>query len=584
IRTMAADGQTNTVAISPVQGSDDVEVDAANNVYVHNNGYGTLRRYAPNGTNTLLYDRFDALIRCFDADANGNVYFVDAGYGQLKKVAANGTVTTLASGFGRPNGIAVDGSGNVFVAISGKVLKLAAGETTPVEISTGYGTIGGIAIDKEGRIYVADRTNEQIYRIDPTGGYHSDYLPDGLTINETTGVISGTPIAIGASVLKNYTITAYNGADKTSTTLGIAGKSQNADLANLQLSKGSLSPGFAKATTSYNVHVDNTITTIMVTPFNDDPTATVKVNATSVTSGTASLPINLNVGDNTITVIVTASESNTKTYTLTVNRDGPIETTYPTTTQTYALNVPITPLVPAGTRFVSPPGFGLPSTVWKGGLGSGFDLAVDTANNVYIAGGSQPLRKISPDGQTVTVIDAQINSSSVTIDKLGNIYTLYESPALVKMYSSNGTFIKNITPALDRPVSIAVDAKQNLYIADFGTNRIIKILAGSNTVVPVYSGSDIRYIEADAEGNVFYLQGRSIYKIPANGGATVTLASGIDALSSIALDASGKVYYSNSYDKFIAMLPGNGRPAVLVASNLQNLAGIVIDNYGNTLS
>ena len=45
-------------------------------------------------------------------------------------------------------------------------------------------------------------------------------MPEGLTFNTTTGVISGTPTALSSNTL--YTITAINTTDRTSTTINIA--------------------------------------------------------------------------------------------------------------------------------------------------------------------------------------------------------------------------------------------------------------------------------------------------------------------------------------------------------------------------
>jgi len=97
-------------------------------------------------------------------------------------------------------------------------------------------------------------------------------------------------------------------------------KSSNADLSDLALSSGTLSPVFTAGTTSYTASVGNDVTSITVTPTVADSKATVTVNGTNVTSGTASSAISLNTGTNTITVVVTAEDGSTKTYTVVVTR------------------------------------------------------------------------------------------------------------------------------------------------------------------------------------------------------------------------------------------------------------------------
>jgi hypothetical protein len=60
---------------------------------------------------------------------------------------------------------------------------------------------------------------------------------------------------------------------------------------------------------------------VTITPTTNQANATVKVNGVTVTSGSASGAITLNVGSNTITTLVTAQDGvTTKTYTIVVTR------------------------------------------------------------------------------------------------------------------------------------------------------------------------------------------------------------------------------------------------------------------------
>ena len=93
----------------------------------------------------------------------------------------------------------------------------------------------------------------------------------------------------------------------------------NADLANLTASQGNIG-AFDPTLTTYSGKVVSSVSSITVTPTAYDPDATVTVNGTAVTSGTASGIINLNAGSNTITIAVTAENSITKTYTINITR------------------------------------------------------------------------------------------------------------------------------------------------------------------------------------------------------------------------------------------------------------------------
>ena len=112
--------------------------------------------------------------------------------------------------------------------------------------------------------------------------------------------------------------TSYSPVD-TFTTL-----KNNALLSGLVLSKGTLSPVFAANTTSYTCTVNNNINSLTLTPTTADSTATVTVNGTPVTSGTASSTLALTQGDNVINTVVTAQDgTTTSTYTVTITRLAP---------------------------------------------------------------------------------------------------------------------------------------------------------------------------------------------------------------------------------------------------------------------
>ena len=104
--------------------------------------------------------------------------------------------------------------------------------------------------------------------------------------------------------------------------------SSNANLSNLVPGAGSLTPAFASGTTSYTASVPSATTSMTVTPTKADAGATIKVNGTTVASGSPSGAISLSDGANTITTVVTAQDgTTTKTYTLTVTREA--DTTAP---------------------------------------------------------------------------------------------------------------------------------------------------------------------------------------------------------------------------------------------------------------
>ena len=147
-----------------------------------------------------------------------------------------------------------------------------------------------------------------------------------ITVNGK-GVATGTAspniqLAVGSNTITTVVTTADGTASQTYTLI-VTRPSADAYLSVLHLSAGALSPSFVSTTYNYSVAVANTVASIILTPTAQDPGARVTINGTAVTSGTASAPINLNEGANTITIVVTAADGVTaKTYTLTVTRAG----------------------------------------------------------------------------------------------------------------------------------------------------------------------------------------------------------------------------------------------------------------------
>jgi trimeric autotransporter adhesin len=113
-------------------------------------------------------------------DSAGNLYIADTFNNEIRKVTPDGTINTLAK-VGSPNAVAVDGSGNVFVAHFNEIVKVdSKGKVTSVAGTTftsGFSGDGGpataallnspfgIAVDSAGNLYIADTYNHRIRKI-----------------------------------------------------------------------------------------------------------------------------------------------------------------------------------------------------------------------------------------------------------------------------------------------------------------------------------------------------------------------------------------------------------------------------------
>ncbi|MFO1482872.1 MAG: cadherin-like beta sandwich domain-containing protein [Verrucomicrobiaceae bacterium] len=106
-------------------------------------------------------------------------------------------------------------------------------------------------------------------------------------------------------------------------TYSISIRQVTADLSNLTVSAGPLTPAFQSSTLGYSLTVANETTSTTVTATLGDPLSTLTVNGSTASSGVATSPINLNVGNNTIQVVTTSQDGTlTRTYTVGILRQG----------------------------------------------------------------------------------------------------------------------------------------------------------------------------------------------------------------------------------------------------------------------
>ncbi|HEY1755270.1 MAG TPA: hypothetical protein VGG72_07725, partial [Bryobacteraceae bacterium] len=102
-------------------------------------------------------------------DAIGNLYVANTGNDEIDEISfvgnylsvSQGNGTVLASGVSSPEGVAVDGAGDVYFTDGFNVDERSAstGAITPVLTSPTVGAPGGLAVDAGGTLYVADFYN-----------------------------------------------------------------------------------------------------------------------------------------------------------------------------------------------------------------------------------------------------------------------------------------------------------------------------------------------------------------------------------------------------------------------------------------
>jgi hypothetical protein len=232
IREVSPDGDITTIAGNGVYGySGDggpavdahlarptaLAVDAAGDLFIADDGNDVVREVTPDGIITTVAgtgipgdtgDGGSATAAEIDGpsglavDAAGDLFIADAGNNEVRGVAPDGRISTVAgdgtlgdSGDGgaataaeldSPEGVAVDASGDLFIADAGHSIVREVDPSGTISTVAGDGTAGfsgdggaatsaeldnpqGIAVDDEGNLWIVDRDNRRVREVDLAG-------------------------------------------------------------------------------------------------------------------------------------------------------------------------------------------------------------------------------------------------------------------------------------------------------------------------------------------------------------------------------------------------------------------------------
>jgi len=168
-----------------------VALDGAGNVYVADFDNHAIRKVTPAGVVTTLAGsgafgssdgtgaaaRFNRP-RGVAVDGSGNVYVADTENNSVRKITSAGVVTTVVGSFNKPRALAVDRSGNVFVADEGsRFIRMidTLGHVTDF-VDTGSSGLSSIAVDSQNNLYITNHiiaevtiNSHRVRKITPAG-------------------------------------------------------------------------------------------------------------------------------------------------------------------------------------------------------------------------------------------------------------------------------------------------------------------------------------------------------------------------------------------------------------------------------
>jgi DNA-binding beta-propeller fold protein YncE len=164
--------------------------------YLQGKGVGSQVNFLPNTENTVptspLSNPSGVAV-----DASGNIYIADTDNNRvLKETYSAGSYTESTvptSPLSWPYGVAVDGSGNIYIADTGNdwVLKetLSAGSYTESTVPTSnLNSPFGVAVDGSGNVYIADTDNYRVLKETLSEGSYTESIVPTSPLGWTFGV------------------------------------------------------------------------------------------------------------------------------------------------------------------------------------------------------------------------------------------------------------------------------------------------------------------------------------------------------------------------------------------------------------
>ena len=609
------------------------------------------------------------------ADHAGNVFFadqnsvlrLDATSGILTLVAGNGTPgfsgdngPATSAQLANPQGLAVDSAGNLYIADTNNqcIRKVANGVITTV---AGNGTPGytgdnnpatsaqlygptAVAVDSAGNLYIADTNNQCIRKV--ANGVITTVAGNGARGSSgdngpATSALLSNPYGLAVDAAGNLYI-----ADSSNNRIREVSGGMIATVA------GNGAAGFGgdngPATSAHLAYPQDLAVdsagNLYIADTNNNRIRKVSNGVIATLAGTATYGFS---GDNGL---ATSAQLNNP-YGVAVDPAGNlyIADTFNNRVRKVSNRV-ITTVAGDGTVGFS--GDNGPATSAQ--LADPWSVAVDSAGNLYIADyGNNRIRKVS-NGVIATVAGNGTRGSlgdngpatsaqfygpaGLAVDSLGNLYIAdygnnrirKVSNGVIATVAGGGASLGDNGPAtsaqLALPYGIAVDSGGNLYVADWGNNRIRKV---SNGVITTVAGNGTRGfsgdnglatgaqlanpqgVAVDSAGNLYIADfGNASIRKVSNGIITTVAGNGTPGFSGdngpatsaqlylpygIAVDSAGNLYIGDSGNNrirkvsngVIATVAGNGTfgfsgdngPAT--SAQLANPYGVAIDSAGN---
>jgi len=224
-------------------------------------------------------------------------------------------------------------------------------------------------------------------------------------------------------------------------------------------------------------------------------------------------------------------------------------------------------------------------------------IAIDSKDNVYVDSVHGYVQKFDPNGTFITKWgfygsgNGQFHTPiGIAMDSKGNVYVADYGNHRIQKFDSNGTFItkwgynnhmlekdfENVTGLFNFPTDIAIDSKDNVYVADSGNNRVQKFDSNGTFITEWGSHGSTKgqfiipeEIAIDSKDNVYVTDtgNNRVQKFDSHGtfitkwGSSGTIDgqfSQFNGAQGIAIDSKDNVYVADSGNNRVQKFDSNG--------------------------
>ena len=506
-------------------------------------------------------------------DGLGTIYVADADDNRVRKITPDGTIHTAAgtgtAGVGgdggpahqallsHPYGVAVDPSGNLYVADLGNARVRKVSSDGTIQTIAGGGSIspannaGGspavniqllqprnLAVDPDGTLYISDFGANQVYRVSP-GGI--------LTVFAGTG------------------------------TAGLAGDGSAAQLAQLNAPAGLASDG--NGTLYIADSGNNRIRKISHGLISSLFTVTAPTGLALGSTGTLYV-----AARNYLGTTASAIAGLPSAFDVALDRAGNLYATTGSYVEEVVPNGQIAIIAGSGaSRYFG--GDNGPAASAR--LDSPSGIAFDTSGNAYVADtANHRIRKITPAGIISTIAGAgtagyagdngtataaKLNApAGVALDSQANIYIADSGNNAIRKITPGGS-ISTLAAGFNNPEALAVDSNGSVHVADTGNGRIAKVTA-SGSVTTLAEVSKPAGIAIDSAGGVFVSESARVSLISSDGTVNVVL-DGLSSPRGLAFAPNGDLLIAETGLNVIRRLTPGAKPVLIAGTGAAGFSG-----------